>query len=325
MRAVTGMVILLAVLGAAPTWAGDEGSEQFPSRALHIVVGFTAGGGNDILARLIGQQLSVNLGQPVVVDNKPGASAILATEYVKNAAPDGYTLLMGATGPISVNPAVYPNLPYSSVHDFAPVSMIASFPLILVVNPALPIQSVKELVAYAKSNPDKANYSSSSPAFQLATELFKLKTGAPMEHIGYRGSGDSVMAVISGTVLMTIADASVVTEQIQTGEVRALAVTATQRLPELPDVPTMTEVGIPDMGFGLWNGLFAPAKTPSAIVQRLQDEIIRVVKLPEISARMRALGVDPVGNTSEEFRRVIASEIDRWTAVARARSIKLDD
>src|SRR6202030_1147541 len=205
---------LLALLTAAHA---QEDPAKYPTRAIHIVVGFTPGGGNDLIARIVGQKLSESFGQPVVIDNKPGGGAIVATEYVAKAQADGYTLLVGASGAMAINPAVYAKLPYDPVRDFIPVSELGSFPLILIVNASSPIKSVTELVAYAKANPDKANYSSSSTAFQLVTELFKQKTDAPMEVVPYKGANDSVMAVISGQVTASIADAGLVAGQTEAG------------------------------------------------------------------------------------------------------------
>src|SRR5262249_6947478 len=225
-----------------------------------------------ILARLVGQKLSESLGQPVIIDNKPGAGGIIATDFVAKAAPDGHTLMMGPTGSMTIAPAIYPKLSYVTRRGFVPVSMVASFPLFLVVNAASPHKSVEEVVAYAKANPSKSNYASSSAAFQLTTELFKLGTGAPIEHIGYRGSGDSLVALMAGTVLIAFIDATPVSSQIKAGQVRALAVTAESRMAEFPDIPTMAEAGVPDMEVRLWSGLFAPARTPPQIVRRLQEE-----------------------------------------------------
>lgn len=317
-----------AALMNAPAPGADaqqDPAANFPNRPVRLVVGFTAGGGNDILARLIGQKLAESLGQPVIIENKPGAGAIIATEYVARAAPDGYTLLVGASGAMSINPAVYARLSYATLRDFVPLSMVAAFPLLLIVKASSPLKSVEELVAYAKSNPDKANYASSSTAFQIATELFKLRTGAPIEHVAYRGSGDSILAVLSGVVVMTIADTPPVSGQLKGGEVRALAVTSARRSEDFPDVPTMAEAGVSDMEVRLWSGLFAPAGTPASIAKKLENEIIRVVALPDIRARLRDLGVDPVGNTSQEFARIIEADIARWTAVAKAASIKIEN
>jgi tripartite-type tricarboxylate transporter receptor subunit TctC len=314
----------LALVTLSGAGAQPDAAESYPNRPIRIVVGFTPGGGNDILARLVGQKMSERFGQPVVIENKPGAGAIIGTEYVKNQAPDGHTLLVGASGAMTINPAIYARLPYNTQRDFVPISMMASFPLILIVPPAAPANSVAELVAYAKANPDKANYASSSAAFQLATELFKLRTGAPAQHIPYKGSGDSLAAVVSGEVLMSIIDTGPAAGQIKGGQVRALAVTSARRSAEFPDIPTLAEAGVADMEVVLWSGLLAPAGTPPAIVRKLQDAVARIVRLPDIQERMKTLALEPVGNTSEEFARIIAADIERWTTVAKAGNIKIE-
>jgi tripartite-type tricarboxylate transporter receptor subunit TctC len=295
---------------------------EYPNRPVRIVVGFTPGGGNDIIARVFGQKLSESLGQPVIIENKPGAGAILATEYVARSAPDGYTLLVGASGAMVINPAVYEKLNYDTMRDFKPVSELGSFPLILIVNAKSSFKSLADLVAYAKANPDKANYSSSSAAFQLATELFKQKTGVPMQMIPYKGANDSVTAVISGEVTATIADAGPVTSQVNGGNARALAVAAPTRAESLPDVPTMKEAGA-DVEAVLWSGIFVPAATPPEIVAKLEAEFIRIARLPEIVSRLKLLNIDSVGNSSEEFSRIIAADLERWKAVARDGNIKM--
>jgi tripartite-type tricarboxylate transporter receptor subunit TctC len=310
--------LCLNVFARAPAHAQAE----YPNRPIRIVVGFTPGGGNDIIARVFGQKLSESLGQPVIIENKPGAGAILATEYVARSAPDGYTLLVGASGAMVINPAVYEKLNYDTMRDFKAVSALGSFPLILIVNTKSPFKSLADLVAYAKANPDKANYSSSSAAFQLATELFKQKTGAPMQMIPYKGANDSVTAVISGEVTATIADAGPVTSQVNGGNARALAVAAPKRAESLPDVPTMKEAGA-DVEAVLWSGIFVPAATPPEIVAKLEAEFIRIARLPEIVSRLKLLNIDSVGNSSEELSRIIANDLERWKAVARAGNIKM--
>jgi tripartite-type tricarboxylate transporter receptor subunit TctC len=315
--------IIAFTFAAIASALAQEDPAKYPTRAIHIIVGFTAGGGNDIIARIIGQKLSESLGQPVIIENKPGGGSIVATEYVAKSAPDGYTLLIGASGAMAVNPAVYSKLPYDSIRDFTPVSELGSFPLILIVNAASPIKSVAELVAYAKANPDKANYSSSSAAFQLVTELFKQKTGAPMQVIPYKGANDSVMAVVSGQVTATIADAGPVFGQLKSGLLRALAVAAPKRMEDFPDVPTMKEAGA-DVDAVLWSGIFVPKATPASIVGKLEAELMRIARLPDVSARLKPLGIESVGNSSEEFASVLASDIARWTDVARAGNIKME-
>src|ERR1700710_2619864 len=313
-----GKFLMTACLGwlalAAPATAQEDPS-KYPSGAIHIIVGFAAGGGNDIIARVFGQKLSESLSQPVIVENKPGGGAIVATDYVAKSAPNGYTLLMSASG-ISINPAVYAKLPYDAVKDFVAVSELASFPLIMIVSAASPIKSVADLVTYAKANPDKMNYASSSASFQLVTELFKQKTGAPMQVIPYKSANESVLAVISGQVTTTIADAGPVAGQVKSGTARALAVTAPTRMEDLPDVPTLKEAGV-DVDAVLWSGIFVPKATPPAIVRKIEGELMRIARLPDVVARLKTLGIDTIGNSSEEFTKILADDIARWGEVAR--------
>src|SRR5579859_109180 len=314
------MALAAATIGST---RAQEDPSKYPTRAIHIVVGFTPGGGNDIIARIVGQKLAESLGQPVIIDNKPGGGAIVATEFVAKSAADGYTLLVGASGAMAINPAVYARLGYDPVKDFIPITELGSFPLILIVNATSPIKSVADLIAFAKAHPKEANYSSSSAAFQLVTELFKQKTGAPMQEIPYKGANDSVMAVISGQVTATIADAGPVSGQVKGGQVRALAVTSPARAMDLPDVPTMKEAGA-DVDAVLWSGIFAPRQTPPAIVRKLEGELMRIARLPDVIARLKPLGILPVGNSSVEFARILASDIARWSEVARASNIRIE-
>jgi tripartite-type tricarboxylate transporter receptor subunit TctC len=326
MRILRRSVLFVACVGFAACTVATRAQEdpaKYPTRAIHIVVGFTPGGGNDLIARIVGQKLSDSLGQPVIIDNKPGGGAIVATEFVAKSPADGYTLLVGASGAMAINPAVYTKLNYDPVKDFVPVSELGSFPLILIVNAASPIKSVTDLIAFARAHPKEANYASSSAAFQLVTELFKQKTGAPMQEIPYKGANDSVMAVISGQVTATIADAGPVSGQVKGGQVRALAVTSPDRAEDLPDVPTLKEAGT-DVDAVLWSGIFAPRRTPPAIVKRLESELMRIVREPDVVARLKPLGIQPVGNSSEEFARILAADIARWTEVARAGHIKIE-
>ena len=315
-----GLIVCFAGIGAV---RAQEDPAKYPTRAIHIVVGFTPGGGNDLIARIVGQKLSESLGQAVVIDNKPGGGAIVATEYVAKSAPDGYTLLIGASGAMAINPAVYTKLGYDPVKDFIPITELGSFPLILIVNAASPIKSVADLIAFARAHPKETNYSSSSAAFQLVTELFKQKTGAPMQEIPYKGANDSVMAVIAGQVTATIADAGPVSGQVKGGQVRALAVTSPARAADLPDVPTMKEAGT-DVDAVLWSGIFAPRQTPPAVVKKLEAELTRIIREPDVIAKLKPLGIQPVGNSSEEFARILSSDIARWTEVARAGNIKIE-
>jgi tripartite-type tricarboxylate transporter receptor subunit TctC len=313
--------IWLIAIAAMTSASAQEDPAKYPTKPIHLIVGFAAGGGNDIIARVFGQKLSESLGQPVIVENKPGGGAIVATEYVAKSAPDGYTLLMSASG-ISINPAVYAKLPYDAVNDFVAVSELGSFPLIMIVAASSPIKSVAELVTYAKANPDKMNYASSSASFQLVTELFKQKTGAPMQVIPYKSANESVLAVISGQVTTTIADAGPVTGQVKSGTARALAVAAPKRMEDLPDVPTLKEAGV-DVDAVLWSGIFVPKATPPAIVRKIEGELMRIARLPDVIARLKPLGIDTIGNSSEEFTKILAADIARWGEVARSANIKI--
>lgn len=313
-------LVLAAALACVTAVAFAQ--DSYPNRAVRLIVGFAPGGAADSVARAMSDAFSKALGQPVVIENKPGAGAILATEYVARSAPDGYTLLVGASGAMVINPAVYEKLSYDTMRDFKPVSELGSFPLILIVNAASPFRSLADLVAYAKANPAKANYSSSSAAFQLATELFKQKTGVSMQMIPYKGANDSVTAVISGEVTATIADAGPVTSQVNGGKARALAIAAPKRLESLPDVPTMKEAGA-DVEAVLWSGIFVPAATPPEIVRKLEAEFIRIARLPDVVSRLKLLNIDSIGNSAEEFSRIIEADLERWKTVARAGNIRV--
>ena len=304
--------------------AAHAAGDAYPNKPIKVVVGFPPGAGNDILARLVGQKLSENLGQPVVIDNKPGASAIIAAGIVAHAAPDGYTLMVAPIGAITVNPVVYTKLPYAP-SDFVAISMIASFPLVLVINPATPVKTVADLVAYAKAHPGAANIGGSGVGFQLVDALFKMRTGAPVVYVRYKSSTEAVTALAGGEILMSIVDTGPVSGPLKGGQVKAVAVTSKARLPFLPDVPTMTEAGLPDLSADFWSGLFAPAGTPADIVAKLQDETIRIVKSPEIRDRMAALQVTPEGTTSADFSRRIKQEIEQWSDVAKANNIKIEE
>jgi tripartite-type tricarboxylate transporter receptor subunit TctC len=318
---LTNICVALVALATRPALALDD-TAKYPTRPIHIIVGFAAGGGNDIIARVFGQKLSEDLGQPVIVENKPGGGAIVAAEYVAKAPPDGYTILVGASGMV-INHALYAKLPYDSIRDFVAVSELCSFPLIMVVNASSPIKSVAEMVAYAKANPDKTNYGSSSASFQLVTELFKQKTGAPMQAIPYKSGNESVLAVISGQVTTTIADTGSVYSQIKSGTVRALAVAAPKRLDDLPDVPTMKQAGA-DIDAILWSGIFAPKATPPEIVSKLEAEFIKIAKQPDVIGRLQPLGVETIGSSTEEFSKILSADLARWTEVARAANIKAE-
>ena len=314
----------LVALLAAPGYAQDDPARNFPTKPMRLIVGYGAGGGTDLIARLVASKISEGLGQPLLVENRPGAQSIIAAEYVAKAAPDGYTLLMGPTGPMTVNPAIYAKLPYAPLRDFVPISMVGRFPLVLVVNPSLPVKSVSELIEYAKARPNQVYYASASAAFQLAAELFNQKTGTRFVHVPYKSAAEMLQAMMSGQVTMAIVDLPPVTGALKSGAARGLSVLADKRHPSWPDLPSIAEAGLPEIEVSIFQGLFAPAGTPPSVVKKLQDQVARAVRLPDMRERLDKLGIDPSGNTSEEFGRIVASDIAKWTAVAKAGNIKAD-
>lgn len=325
MHSVTrSAVCLLLSCLAAVCFAQTDPARDYPSKVVHIVIPFTAGGGNDIVARVLSAKISGAVGQPVIVENRPGNQGFIAGQYVAKSAPDGYTVLMGPTGPMAISPAIYSKMPYSTLRDFAPVTMVGSFPLVLVVDPSLPIKSVAELVAYARSRPDKINYGSTAATFQLTSELFNLRAGTKFQHIPYKGSGEMVTAVMSGQITIAFPDPPPLLGALKSGKVRGLAITGATRHPSFPDLPTMAEAGIPDMVVPIWMGLFMPVATSPAIVQRLRDEVARALASPEVREKLAGLGVEPSGMQPGEFTKFVAGEIERWTAVAKAANIKAD-
>ena len=315
---------LLLGLFAALLLAAPAGAQSYPNKPIRLVVGYSAGGGNDLIARIVAARLQEKLGQPVVVDNKPGAQSIVAAELVAKAPPDGYTLLVAPSGPMAINPAVYAKLPYAPDRDFVPISLLAEFPLLLVVGGDQPIKSVRQLIDYGRAHPDKANYASSATPFQLASELFNQRTGSKFQHIPYRGSGDAAQAVAAGQVLMTIADSGPISGPLAAGKLRALAITTDKRQDAFPDVPTFAEAGVPDMTISLWTGLVAPAGTPPEIVARLNKAVAETIALAEVRLALEKIAVQPRSTTPEQYRLLIARDAARWKAVATAANIKLE-
>jgi tripartite-type tricarboxylate transporter receptor subunit TctC len=291
---------------------------DYPSRTIRFLVGFAAGGGNDIFARLVVQKFQQNTGATTIVENKPGAGGRIASEYAAHQPADGYTVLVGATGQMSIAAAIYPDLSYSPTKSFIPLNMIASFPLVLVVPANHPAKTVKELVAWAKAHPDKSNYGSSSPSFTIASETLKLKTGMPGVAIPFKGTNESTLCVVSGQCLFTIADGPPTIPLVSGGKLRALAVTGSERSPQLPDVPSMKEAGYPDVDTHLWSGFFVPAGTPKPIVDKLTTELGRALADPGVQAGLRKMAVTPGGPTGDAFGKLIDADIKNFAAVVKA-------
>ena len=295
-------------------------AQDYPHKPISLVVGYSAGGGVDQMARILAEKLPAGLGQPVVVENKPGVASIIGASYVAKAKPDGYTLIMGVPGPMVFNHVLNAKLPYGP-NDFAPIALFGDAPLMILVQTSNPAKTVQELVAYSKQNPDKSNYAAPSSSFQLMNELFKSKTGARFTHIPYKSTTEGISAVIAGDVTMVMADVGPATTFLQGGRVKALAVTSGERLKDHPSIPTLTELGV-DMKVSLWYGLLAPAGTPAPIVKRLNEEVGRVMALPEVQKRLASMSVIPLTSTSEEFVKLIATEIPLWKKVAEDNNIK---
>jgi tripartite-type tricarboxylate transporter receptor subunit TctC len=307
---------LIALLAMSAGAARAQG--EYPSRVIHFVVGFAAGGGNDLFARLVVQKFSELTGYTAIVENKPGAGGRLSSEYVAQQPADGYTVLVGASGQMSIAAAIYPKLPYHPTKSFIPLNMIASFPLVMVVQAANPAKSVSELVAWAKAHPDKANYATSSPSFTIAMELLKLKSGMPGVAIPYKSSNESNLSVLSGITLFTISDGPPAIPLVKSGKTRALAVTGAERSPELPDVPSMAEAGYPDVNMHLWSGFFVPAGTPAPIVTKLEVDLGRALTDAHVQEGLRKMAVTPGGPRGEAFKRYIDEDIETVVAVVKA-------
>lgn len=320
--------LLAAALGfafAAPlALAQADPAAGYPKQPIKMIVGLAPGGSNDIIARVVAQKLTERLGQPAVVENKPGAGGTIGAEFVARATPDGYTLLVAPAGSMVVNPAVYSKLPYDSLKSYEHISNMAIYHLVLSVSASSDIKSVKELIEWSKVNPDKANYASTSAPFQLATELFKMKTDTKFEHIPFKGGAELVTAVLSGQVTMTFADAGPAMPQFKAGKLRPLASTGATRLPELPNVPTLAEVGIDGVVVEGFIGLVAPKGTPKPIVQKLENEVVAILKLSDVQGRIRELGLIPDGSTGAAFAERIERDITKYKAVAKAAGIKFD-
>ena len=317
--------ILSCVLAlAAAVWLPARA--QYPDKPIRLVVPFAPAGPTDILARLLAEGFKAKLDAVVVIDNKPGAGGNLGTDVVAKAAPDGYTLLLGYMGPLAISPSLYPALPYKPLEDFTPVSLLATTPLVVVVNPSLPVNDMAELVRYAKSQPKGLAYASggSGSANHMAAELFRLAAGVELVHVPYKGIAPATMDVVGGQVPLMFDGLSVANPQIKAGKLRALAVTSRERAASLPHVPTMQEAGYADYDVSAWFGLLAPAKLPAPIVAKLEKATQEVMGTPEAKARLDPLGLAPRPGTSESFAALMKRETGIWAKVVKAAGVKAD-
>lgn len=316
-----------AVAGLALcTFAGLASAQAWPSKPIKYIVPFAPGGTTDILARTIADKLSVALGQPVVVENKPGAGGGVGAEFTARQPADGYTIMGGTISTHAINASLYKNLGYDPIRDFAPITLIARVPNMLVVNPSLPAKDVKELIALLKANPGKYSFASSGngTSQHLSGELFKTMTGVDMQHIPYKGSPPALADVVGGNVAMTFDNITTAWPLAKGGKLRALAVTTAQRSSIAPDVPTLAEAGLAGYEVGSWQGVFAPAGTPPEIVRRLNAEIVKIINLPEVREKLVALGAEPAPSSPEAFGAMVKSEVAKWAEVVKKSGAKVD-
>ncbi|HYF18532.1 MAG TPA: tripartite tricarboxylate transporter substrate binding protein [Ramlibacter sp.] len=315
--------LLLSALAAA---ALPARAQNFPARPLRILVPFAPGGSTDLLARLVARPLGERLGQPVVVENRPGAGGNIAADAVAKSAPDGYTLVMGSIGTHATNALVYASMPYDAVRDFAPVTLVGAATLVLVVHPSLPARTVTELVDLLKAKPGEFSYASGGIAASqhLAGEMFKYATRTSMQHVPYKGSAGALQDLIGGRVPIMFADLPLVLQHINSGALRALGVADPERSPTLPNVPTVAQAGVPNYSATAWYGLFAPARTPEPVLAKLQGEVADIVKLPDVRKTMLDMGAKPSGISGAELRRFQEAEIARWRDVVREANIRME-
>jgi tripartite-type tricarboxylate transporter receptor subunit TctC len=315
-RLAISLCLLLASLTAS--------AQSFPSKPVRVVIPFVAGGSSDIVGRAIGSKFQEFLGQPAVVENKPGANGAIAAEFVAKSDPDGHTILVGSIGVFSINSALFKDLRYNPLRDFAPITLAVTTPNVLITKPALAANSMKELVDYAKKNPGKLSYCSSGTGSSdhLTAELLSQVAGISAVHVPYKGGAACQTDIMGGQVDISFQNLGAVTNYIRGNRMKALAVTAKARNPQLPNVPTTAEGGYPDLVVTSWQAAAAPAKTPREIVARLNEAAVKALRSPEVRERMSQIGFDVVGSTPEEFGRFMKEEVDRWTEVVKRGGIK---
>jgi len=316
----------LVGLAFAALLASVSHAQSWPSKPIRWVVPFAPGGTTDILARTIAEKLTIALGKPVIVENNPGAGGGVGATQTAKAAPDGYTIMGGTISTHAINASLYKTLPYDPVKDFVPITMIARVPNLLVVNPDVPAKSVKDLIALLKANPGKYTFASSGngTSQHLSGELFKSMAGVDMQHIPYKGSPPALQDVVGGQVTMTFDNITTAWPLAKAGKLRALAVTTAKRSPVAPDVPTLAESGLAGYEVGSWQGVFAPAGTPPDVVKRLNAEIVKIINMPDVRAKLEALGAEPVGNSSDEFATIVKSEVAKWAKVVKQSGAHVD-
>jgi tripartite-type tricarboxylate transporter receptor subunit TctC len=321
--AFLALLALPLVLLVDPTPAH---AQAFPNKPVRLVVPFPPGGPLDTVGRALAQKLTEAWGQSVIVDNRPGAGGNIGADLVAKAAPDGYTVVMGALSTHAVNPSLYAKMPYDAIKDFAPITLVAITPNVLVANPSLPVNSVRELVAYAKANPGTLAFGSGSngSAGHLAGELFKADTGTDLLHVPFKGAAPAMQALLSGDIQLMFDNLASASAQVKAGKLKALAVTTARRSPLAPDLPTMAESGVPGFDISTWFGLLAPAGTPPEIVGRWNAEVGRILRTPDMRERLTAMGAEPAPDSPAEFAQFIASEAAKYARIVKVSGAKPD-
>ena len=299
-------------------------AQEYPSKPVRIVVPFAPGGVADNSARVVAEPLSIRLGQQVIVENRPGASGNIGTQQVAQAAPDGYTLLLGFDGTMVINPHVFPKIPFDTLADFAPVTKLGDATLILVAHPSAGVRTLNELIEKAKSKPFSYGTSGTGGTPHLAMELLKLRTGAQFEHVPYKGGGPAVVDVLGGQIPLVFTAIASAQQYVRGGRLIALGVPSARRSGALPDVPTFQESGLAGFDVSSWTGIFAPAKTPPAVISKLQRELSQVLQSPFVKERYATLGIEPVGNSPEEFGAQVRADLARWQEVVKAANVKVE-
>jgi tripartite-type tricarboxylate transporter receptor subunit TctC len=323
-RMVLAAAAAAVALSLAPLAA--QAQAAFPTKTITIIVPFAAGGTTDILARVVGQYMSKDLGQPVVVDNRAGAGGNIGAQIVAHAAPDGYTILMGTVGTHAINQSLYKKMAFDPIKDFAPLTRVAMVPNLLVANPSQPFKNVKEMIAYAKANPGKVTFGSSGSgsSIHLSGELFNQMAGVDMQHIAYRGSAPAVTDLLGGQIAVMFDNMPSAIGHVKHGRLRALAVTTPKRSPALPDVPTIAEAGLPGYSTASWFGLLAPANTPAPVVAKLNAAILKALADPGVKAKLAEQGAEPLGEKPEQFAKFIRSETAKWGTIVKQSGATLD-